>query len=72
MAGSSEMIPSLTSFLLDHTVLLYTDLRSKFSFHFAVLRGVGLNPGQAGTRKLEGIQRNPSTMIKDLDFMKTY
>lgn len=59
MASYSEMIPNLTSFLLDHIVLLHTNLRSKLSFHFAVLRGVGLNPGQAGTRKLEGIQRNP-------------
>ena len=72
MASYSETIPNLTSLLLDHTVLLHTDLRSKLSFHFAVLRGAGLNPGQAGTRTLEGIQRNPSMMIKDLDIMKTY
>jgi len=42
------------------------------SFHFGVLHGADLNPGQTVTRKLEGIQRNPSMMIKDLDFMKIY
>lgn len=65
-------MPSLTAFLLDHAVLIHRDLRSKLSFSFAVLQGVGLNPGQAGTGKLEGIQRKLSMMINDLDFVKTY
>lgn len=72
LANYSETMPSLTAFLLDHPLLIHTDLRSKLSFRFAMLQGVGLNPGQAGTRKLEGIQRKSSMMIKDLDFMKTY
>lgn len=72
LANYSETMPSLTAFLLDHPVLIHTDLRSKLSAGFAVLQGLSLNPGQAGNRKLEGVQRKPSMMIKDLDFMKTY